>query len=146
MDELKRPAPTKWITARIATLLTHYFAADIPPQVQEAIAADWVAALRGNPAWAIARACQWWISAENTARRKRPLPGDIEERAAIEMGPVRVAEAVLGFGIKSRPEIDHTREPRGGEIPLERRRAQSQELLGSAVSWPEARRESKGEK
>lgn len=74
------------------TLLSQYFASSVPGEVMKAIADDWNDALKGYPAWAINRACRWWIGPENTERRKRPLPGDIADRAKREMGLVKMAK------------------------------------------------------
>ncbi|WP_306150680.1 hypothetical protein [Roseovarius sp. MMSF_3281] len=65
------------------------------PAMMEGIADDWVDELNGLPAWAIQKACQWWIGADNPDRRKRPLPGDISQRARKEMGIIRCAELAL---------------------------------------------------
>lgn len=92
---LNAPAPRPWIAGRVVSLLGQYFVAEPESSVMVAIAADWDAELRGHPAWAIQRACRWWMSSENPNRRKRPLPGDIAERAGREMAIVRVAESAL---------------------------------------------------
>lgn len=48
------------------------------------------------PAWAIQKACRWWMSADNEDRRKKPIAGDIAARAKIEMGAVKLATSALG--------------------------------------------------
>ena len=40
--------------------------------------------MEGLPGWAIEAACSWWLSRHNPSRRKKPLPGDISERAHLE--------------------------------------------------------------
>lgn len=82
---LSAPAEPGYIATRVATLLLHGFVGEIPADFQRQIAADWMNELRGLPAWAVSRAARWWLSAENPRRRQRPVPGDISERAQVEM-------------------------------------------------------------
>lgn len=56
-----------------------------------AIAEDWQHELAPYPSWAIGKAVRWWMSSENKDRRRKPLPGDIAERAKSEMGVVKFA-------------------------------------------------------
>lgn len=95
MLHLSKPAPAKWITGRIASLLAQYFQGDISEGMMKSIADDWYHELREFPAWAIAKAVRWWIGKDNPDRRKKPMAGDIAERAQKELGPIAVARAAI---------------------------------------------------
>lgn len=104
------------------TLLSQYY---VPPvgqtpeqeeqarKINEAAADDWFDELKDFPAWAISNACRWWMSADNQDRRKKPLPGDIAERAFHEMGFVRIAgKLVERFDLKGpAAKAEHKPEP-----------------------------------
>ncbi len=92
---LSTPAPAKWITGRIASMLAQYFQGDISEQMMKAIADDWQQELKVYPAWAIAKAVRWWMSSENKDRRKKPMAGDISDRARKEMGIVMLAQSSI---------------------------------------------------
>lgn len=99
IHSLTIPATRQWIAGRVATLLSQYFASSIPSEVMTAIAADWHEELQSYPGWALQKACRWWMSADNSERRKKPMPGDIAIRAKREMGVVKIADrAVRQFG------------------------------------------------
>jgi len=95
MHKLSTPAPAKWITGRIASLLAQYFQGDISEGMMKSIADDWYHELKDFPAWAIAKAVRWWTGRDNPDRRKKPLPGDIADRAQKELGPLFVARAAI---------------------------------------------------
>jgi hypothetical protein len=95
MQKLSTPAPAKWITGRIASLLAQYFQGDISEGMMKSIADDWYHELKDFPAWATARAVRWWTGRDNPDRRKKPLPGDIADRAQTELGPLFVARAAI---------------------------------------------------
>ncbi|MBA86120.1 MAG: hypothetical protein CML69_15510 [Rhodobacteraceae bacterium] len=84
VEQLDTRPGKDWIAQRIVTLLTHYFVADVHPAAMREVAKDWQAELEGLPGWAIEAACSWWLSRHNPSRRKKPLPGDISERAHLE--------------------------------------------------------------
>ena len=107
MIHLSTPAPKKWITGRIASLLAQYFQGDISDKMMEAIADDWCHELQEYPAWSIAKAVRWWTGKDNPDRRKKPLPGDIAERAQKELGPLFAAKAAIrNFDSGSIPMIE----------------------------------------
>lgn len=107
MIHLSTPAPKKWITGRIASLLAQYFQGDISDKMMEAIADDWCHELQEYPAWSIAKAVRWWTGKDNPDRRKKPLPGDIAERAQKELGPLFAAKAAIrNFDNGSIPMIE----------------------------------------
>lgn len=95
MNKLYTPAPAKWITGRIASLLAQYFQGDISEGMMKSIADDWYHELKDFPAWSIAKAVRWWIGKDNPDRRKKPMTGDIAERAQKELGPLMVARAAI---------------------------------------------------
>lgn len=78
--------------ARTASLLSPYYEKDVPQGVRVMEAEGWADALAEFPQWAIQKAAQWWKSADNPDRRKRPLEGDIAARARFEMQAVRAAK------------------------------------------------------
>ena len=51
-------------------------------------------ALREFPAWAIGEARRWWVN-DNPKRHKRPLPGDLADRARLAMRDVYAAQERL---------------------------------------------------
>ena len=105
--KLSTPAPGKWITGRIASLLAQYFQGDISEGMMKSIADDWRHELQEFPAWSIAKAVRWWTGKDNPDRRKKPLPGDIAERAQKELGPLFVARsAIRRFDTGSVPMIE----------------------------------------
>lgn len=108
VKRLKVPASRTWIVGRSATLLVQYFVSSIPEEMAKAIGDDWCAELDGYPVWAIQKACRWWMSRDNPKRGRKPISGDIAERAKIEMGVVRYAEgAVRRFTPSDQPQPDH---------------------------------------
>ncbi len=92
---LRQPATRQWISGRVATVLSQYFASSVPTEVMTAIAEDWFDELGEYPSWALQKACRWGMSADNEKRRQKPLPGDIAARAREEMACVRMAERAL---------------------------------------------------
>ena len=124
---VEKPATRKWIAGRALTLLSQYFAPNMDETVSAAIADDWCEMLSGYPAWAISNGCRWWMSRENQNKSRRPLPGDIQDATSREMGPIRQAKVVLGYGVKA------TGQEQPKEITpeeLDHRRAVSAEVLG----------------
>lgn len=127
------PAAKNWILARVAALLTAYYAADVPAQIVQFEAEDWADALAEFPDWAITKAVRFWKGEENPDRRKRPMVGDIAARARFEMGAVVVARrAVKWFDAGNLhpmwPPQDPPRVPPTPE-EMEHRRKVAAELL-----------------
>lgn len=77
------PANREWIAARIMTLLSHYYAPEMPETLQRAVAQDWVHLLAGYPRWAIERACMDYLARDTN---KRPSPGQIAGLAELAIG------------------------------------------------------------
>jgi hypothetical protein len=84
------PAEAGWIGGAVATLLTHFYTADLPKAVYAAISADWVACLNAFPAWAIEEARTGWLKAE----RRKPLPADIVKLCNRAVSKERAAMAL----------------------------------------------------
>ena len=95
VERLSEPVTVKWLMGRVATLQAQYYTTALPEQFQEAIADDWHHELKGYPAWAIANAVRWWMSRHNDKRHRKPMCGDISERAKFEMGIVRLADVAV---------------------------------------------------
>jgi len=121
------------VQGEVAKTLVHYFAGVIPPNFVKSIGADYDAELAEFPAWAIVKARRWWLSRENEYRHRKPLPGDLGERAKLEMGLVRCAEqAVASFDRNGPPETPEP--PRKPLTPeeLEQRRVRAAEIMAEA--------------
>ena len=132
IDYLTVPAPRKWVAGRVVTLLSQYFAPNMDESITAAIADDWCAMLADYPAWAIANACRWWMSRENTNKHRRPLPGDIQERAHAELERIRAAQIVLSRGAVangSQPEAERRFNVQDDEAEMARRKAVADEVL-----------------
>lgn len=101
IEYLCKPAPAKWVAGRVATLLASYAQGNRTDEaLATAVADDWLALLSDYPAWAIAKACRWWMSMDNPKRGFKPVPGDIQERAHRELEPIRAAKIMVSMGAK----------------------------------------------
>lgn len=89
--DLSAPVNREWLSGRVGVLLGHYWTPDTPEQMTQAIARDWIGALCHLPQWALDVACKDWIA--NGTRK--PVPGDIRERAMKRMEPVHDAAREL---------------------------------------------------
>lgn len=69
-----KPAERRWLTARIMSLLAHFWIAELGDELQTLIAADFIDALSPYPRWAVQQVCRDVIA---SARRTRPTPGDL---------------------------------------------------------------------
>ena len=98
VNDLTKPAPPTWLMAHIAALLLPYYEKDTPAAIREIDAEYWARSLRQFPAWAIHRAIAWWRSADNPKRNIRPVEGNIEARAIVEMDAVNAAQRWLEIG------------------------------------------------
>lgn len=92
MISLSRPSPPSWVQGRVATTLSLYYIGAMPAEVNAMISEDYVRELADYPAWAVFEACRWWTSRENVDRKRKPLPGDLSERAHFETTLIRLAE------------------------------------------------------
>ncbi len=103
-----------------------------------AIAEDWYAELKGQPAWAIQAACRWWMGADNPDRRRKPMPGDIAAQAKREAGITKLAEQRLRH-FSATPEQPERQNPG----PTEESRARMQARIEAA--FPSLKRVEGGE-
>ena len=94
VEALSEPATPVQRGKAIATLLAHYWVNSMPDGVYDEILSDFAVALREFPAWAIADARRWWVI-DNQKRHRRPLPGDLADRARIAMKDVYAAQERL---------------------------------------------------
>lgn len=131
VEHLKRPAPRDWTLARIAALLSGYYAADVPQEIVRIEAEDWAHALREFPAWAIVNAVRWWKGEDNPRRRNKPHEGDIAERARKEMAAIVVAEVAVKRFDRGGNILPFKPEPREELTPEERQR-RADEIMAAA--------------
>jgi len=78
-DAFLRPANREelaWLTARVRTLLEHFFVKDMEQHEWEMILGDWLQALARYPIWAVKRAVRSWLESHST----KPAIADIVER------------------------------------------------------------------
>lgn len=130
LDYLGRSAPRKWIAGRVASLLSHYFVSQQDEVLAAAVAEDWCAMLEDYPAWAIANAARWWMGRENPRKHCKPLPGDIQDRAHVEMEPMRAARITTARGVAA-PAPQPEKSAAGWDTPEARaRRAEHAASLG----------------
>lgn len=92
LGKVKAKSHPTWIMARVAALLSQYYAADVPAAAVSMMAEDWLEELREYPQWAITNAVRWWKSEANKDRKRRPLEGDISARCKHEMMAISAAE------------------------------------------------------
>lgn len=105
---VSKPASVNWTLARVAALLLPYYEKETPQAIREIEAEDWLASLDGLPQWAIERAVRWWKGPDNPDRRKRPMEGDIAERARREIASAKAVAIVL----RNRDRYSQVEEPR----------------------------------
>lgn len=117
LHAMTAPPRKEWMMARVASLLSQYYAADVPQPIVQMMAEDWAAELEKWPEWAIEKAVRWWKSADNPDRKRRPLEGDISERASVEAGLISVGRlAVKRFENGTQPFTPPKRkEPHKGD-------------------------------
>jgi len=119
------PAKAPWVMARVAALLSQYYAADVPASVVAIMAEDWKEELSSYPQWAITKAVRWWKSEANAERKRRPLEGDISARAKHEMSLYRLGQMSVARFDRYGPQED----PR--QVPDERPALMPDELEAS---------------
>lgn len=93
IEWIKTPSPRKWLSARILTLLSHYYVSQSDERVAQAAAEDWIEILRELPPWAVSNACRKYLAGDN--RRRKPTPGDILDLAQRELWFVNKAAKSL---------------------------------------------------
>lgn len=99
------PAEPKALLARITVLLSHFYVAELPPAISQAIATDWFEALCEFPAWAVNRAAAAWLREESgkpsIADIRRLCIGYVEreQRHATVLNRMLLAQHELRFGV-----------------------------------------------
>ncbi len=91
------PADRAQVSARIATLLAHYYVPDMPASLQTAVMSDWLDELAEFPAWAIQQACRAWLRRE----KRKPSLADIISLCNDAMHDARTERTVLQRCIKN---------------------------------------------
>ena len=91
-EVLSKPVVEDHLIARVVQFIgSHYYVPDAGDGLAKGMINDWIEELQGFPEWALSDAFKWWISSENPKRSKKPVPGDISDRAHSQMAFVRVA-------------------------------------------------------
>lgn len=80
LDRELAPANREWVSARIVTLLAHYWMPDMPVKLSEAVMGDWIRILGDLPRHAVEAGCQAYLQSET---RARPTPGQVRKLALI---------------------------------------------------------------
>ena len=78
LERLLAPIERGVLLARVMALLAHYRQDAMPPEVERALAVDWVEDLGEFPRWAVEEACRAWRR-DPKRYRFRPLPGDLRQ-------------------------------------------------------------------
>lgn len=86
LDAHLAPAERQRTLARVMALLAHYYVAELPAQVQQALAEDWAEDVGEFPAWALDEACRTWRRANP---RRKPTPGEIRDLCRREVATHR---------------------------------------------------------
>lgn len=115
-QDYTKPAPQKWLAARIMTLLEHYFVPNRNENAERAVAQDWFYSLRNLPLFAVQQACEEWRDFET----RKPVPADIRERAEKIAAPMqRDCQRLLAI-VNHVPEKEE-RGTRWGDLTPEQR-------------------------
>ncbi len=102
-DRYLAPAERQDVSARIATLLAHYYVPDMPASLQTAVMSDWLDELSEFPAWAIQEACRDWLRNE----RRKPTLSEILLRCNAATHEPRIERCVLDRCLENRgPDPD----------------------------------------
>ena len=97
------PAVRQQTSVRIATLLAHFYVANMPASLQTAVMTDWLDELSEFPAWSIQKACRDWLRDE----RRRPTLADIVERCEATTQNAKTERWVLDRFLENRgPDPD----------------------------------------
>ena len=132
LPHLTTPADGGKLAVLCAALLEPYYSRDTNKIAKQLEAEMWVEALSVFPFWAVRKAVAWWQSAANASRRKRPIFGDIEEKAQEFMAPINAARIYLSMSITGTAggEPEDLGPPMSDEELAERRAAADEILRG----------------
>ena len=95
IDLISVPARVDEIATEVVSLIVEYFVKYDREGLARLAADRWQNELEGQPLWAIKKASAWWTSRHNDRRDRKPLPGDISQRAFMEMEIVRFAQRMV---------------------------------------------------
>lgn len=132
IEWLRKPSPRDWLSARIVTLLSHYFISQTDERVAKAAAEDWIEILRVVPPWAVSNACRKYLAGDD--RRRKPMPGDILDLAKKEMW--FVASAANSLLERERIAQIEPPSPPLNDDQMERRRAHVAEVMARLAKMP----------
>lgn len=106
------PANPEGIKAAIFTLLQHYYVSDLPEQIHQAIASDWMRCLEKYPAWAIEAARIDWL--QNNKRKPTPseMGGLCDKAVSKDKAMLRQCERIIKEPLTPEPEPEMTDEER----------------------------------
>lgn len=90
------PARRPALSARVTTMLAHYFVPDMPQVLADAVMTDWIEALAEYPNWAISAACKRWLHRE----KRKPTIADVREECRDEIYLTRLNIDRLKFILK----------------------------------------------
>ena len=105
IDAVMAPGDPGIVLARVLALLAQYRDRDpLPPQVEAAIAEDWLDDVGEYPAWVVAEAAKRWRRHPSKYRFK-PLPGDIRSLCIEISGRLPVVRDRLRRLLASVPKV-----------------------------------------
>lgn len=97
IDEQFPPVDSKWLAGAVHTLLLHYYVQSLPDSQMQALAKDWVGALKEFPQCAVEHARSQWLKTSD----KKPKPANIVSLCQDYIGKYsalkRVCNAVMAL-------------------------------------------------
>jgi hypothetical protein len=97
------PAPSReWLSARISTLLSHYWVDGTEALTKTLVASDWIECLETLPQGAIEKAIQFWRDRET----RKPKPAEIRKLAVEFFGERKWNELMRVKQIAERPVVN----------------------------------------
>jgi len=75
MEAYLAPADADWVGRRLWALTEHWRQPDLPPEIEDIVNGDWVYIIGRYPQWAIQKACERWLDAE----QRRPTIAGIRK-------------------------------------------------------------------
>ena len=104
LDRYLAPVPPEQegrVLARVMTLLEHYAGRSRAPDVEEALAGDWLEDVAEYPVWAIEEACRIWR--RDPSRTWRPTPGQFRAICEDLIGEARIQRDRLRLVLAAQP-------------------------------------------
>lgn len=101
-------ANAKWMTARVYSLMFHFWRDDMPVEVRAMVIADWRSALGDIPKAAIEMAIAERVRDDD---RRKPIPGEIRQRAKkfLQPAPVQADNATFPPIVTDPKELERRR-------------------------------------